>query len=315
MSEIEIKVGELRRHVSDFLNDWPLYSARRIKFTSPAPEKQPEVLPDRLLRFCICSNSSTTWGRTAPDESGKADALVLKRGELVSFSCTMCPTQRLDLWVNVKFEKSLPFAPTTTLRDPSIPRGRIPIRTLAIELRKFGQVPSPMVSPKPALMSALGGKLAPLYVKGLTSLAHGFGLGALGYFRRVIDNGADDLLEMLALKAAELGEAGPERDIRQLKERGRAEDRLKQAATLLPSSMRPGGANPLMVLYDEYSKGIHRLDDKECLEVAQHFAASLDFLFSGWKTHLEEASAFQKQFEQWKQRGAPSSGPTDAEPE
>ena len=82
------------------------------------------------------------------------------------------------------------------------------------------------------------------------------------------------MIDLFADVAATDGNTEADRAIRTAKERGRTEERLKLAAEALPESLRPGGANPLAVLYNHYSRGIHGLTDEECLEVARelHFA-------------------------------------------
>src|SRR5215472_13287011 len=62
---------------------------------------------------------------------------------------------------------------------------------------KVGQHPPPSVDPPNELAKALGKEDAALYKKALTNGAYSFGIGALSYFRRVIENKVNDLLDLI----------------------------------------------------------------------------------------------------------------------
>jgi hypothetical protein len=47
---------------------------------------------------------------------------------------------------------------------------------------------------------------------------------------------------------------------------------------MLPSSLRPDGINPLSVLYEVMSVGLHELSDETCLEMAVALRESLTYL-------------------------------------
>jgi hypothetical protein len=133
----------------------------------------------------------------------------------------------------------------------------------------------------------------------LTSLSHGFGLGALAYFRRVVDDASLQVIDLFADVAATDRNTEAERAIRTAKERGRTEERLKLAAEALPESLRPGGANPLAVLYNHYSRGIHGLTDEECLEVARELHFALVYIFKNWRLQMQDAAKFKATVEHW----------------
>jgi len=59
-------------------------------------------------------------------------------------------------------------------------------------LSKLGQWPAQSIDP-PKKAKLLGKQTEEFYKKGLTSFQHGFGLGALAYFRRVVEDAAPSL--------------------------------------------------------------------------------------------------------------------------
>src|SRR5439155_26247749 len=138
-----------------------------------------------------------------------------------------------------------------------------------------------------------------LFKKGLTSLTHGFGLGALAYFRRVVEDASAELIDLFADRAGADGDSETAQAIRAAEQNSRMEDRLKVASEALPPTLRPGGVNPLAVLYARYSRGIHGLSDEECLTVAQQLLFALQYIFENWKKQMEEAAQFRLTVQQW----------------
>ncbi len=104
---------------------------------------------------------------------------------------------------------------------------------------------------------------------------------------------------MFADSAAADGNSEAARTIRVAKESGRTEDRLKLASEALPEGLRPGGANPLAVLYGHYSRGIHGLSDEQCLEVARELHFTLEYIFKNWRLQMQEAAKFKATVQRW----------------
>ena len=160
-------------------------------------------------------------------------------------------------------------------------------------LRKFGQWPAQSINPSREIEKQLRESTLGLFEKGLTSLVHGFGLCALTYFRRVLEDATLQVIDLFADTAAADGNTEAERTIRAAQSSGRTEDRLKLAAEALSESVRPGGANRLAVLDSHYSRGIHSLSDVECLAVARDLHFALEYVFKKWRLQLEDAAKFK----------------------
>ncbi|SRR5712691_8508369 len=124
-------------------------------------------------------------------------------------------------------------------------------------IMKVGQYP-PMEERFPIeLEQRLGAEDLDRYKKALRSRNFNFGLGALSYLRRVVENKTNDLLDMIAEAAAAGGVSDIEKRVAEAKASYRFEDKVALAAELLPKALRPGDINPLDALHDLASSGIH----------------------------------------------------------
>lgn len=169
-------------------------------------------------------------------------------------------------------------------------------------VRKQGQSPAWSIEPATAIAKALPPDVIEFYRKGLICTSHNFGLGAVGYFRRVVEQVTGHLLDLVEENAKVQGEQATLSAIAEARTAFSATDRLKHAATLLPATLRPGGANPLAKLYDSYSEGIHSLADEECLEVARDVQAGIDYLIPMLHEQLTAARAYQAAMTKAKRR-------------
>jgi hypothetical protein len=66
------------------------------------------------------------------------------------------------------------------------------------------------------------------------------------------------------------------------------------AAELLPAHLRPEGLpNPLDVLHDLFSDGLHARSEEECVDVFDRCRITLDYLFANLRPQLKEERAFK----------------------
>lgn len=270
--------AELTQRLAEFINEWPLYSPFELEFNPPTSSSP--ALPRTVLRDCVRCRATPTWERIQPS-SGAGETIYVGVGQIVAYRCTHCRNESLRIWFDrAEFEAKAPDGTSTGYGK--------------VRFRKLGQSPAQSIEPSREVLKTLNQATATLLRKGLTSLSHGYGLGALGYFRRVVEDASAELLELFAAKAAAEGDAAAAERIRAAKSGQRVEDRLKTAADALPATLRPGGVNPLAALYGHYSKGIHGLTDDECLEVARQLYGTLEYTLRNWRQQMEEAEQFRK---------------------
>lgn len=174
---------------------------------------------------------------------------------------------------------------------------------------KVGQWPPLTIEPSPELAKALGPEDAKLYKKGLIDFNFGHGIGAVGYFRRVLENKINDLLDLIAEAARNANvPADKIAEIEAAKKNHRVEERIDIASAILPSHLRPGGHNPLDKLYKPMSAGLHGESDEDCLTVFSEARFALEYLFNNLTESNEEARRYAK----W--LSSPAKAKTVAEP-
>lgn len=159
-------------------------------------------------------------------------------------------------------------------------------------LLKAGQFPMPLVRVPKSIEKRLGDS-ADFYRKALTCRNEGFGLAAVAYFRRVVEDKTNELIDVVADAAEAHSVAAAEvAKIRNAKKERTYEDKLKVAAHAIPEVLKPHGANPFQAMYDILSVGIHTESEEECLQIADDTREIFDYLFDRLRTEIAERTAF-----------------------
>jgi len=162
------------------------------------------------------------------------------------------------------------------------------------KVMKGGQYPKLEITIPKEFAKALGDKRS-LYLKGMTSRHSGYGIGALTYFRRLIEDTTDEMLDLLeeAMRTTKADPAAIE-TVQKAKGGTRFEDKVKIAAEVLPAHLKPGGINPFADLYALLSIGLHDLTDEQCCDIVDAMDRSLKFIYTQIKTHAEDAKAYEQ---------------------
>jgi hypothetical protein len=76
------------------------------------------------------------------------------------------------------------------------------------------------------------------------------------------------------------------------------ETRISIIRDIFPNNLRPDGINPIQLIYEAFSAGIHRLPEEKCIEHAKDIRSSLVYLIktlSNMKTEqMEYMQAMRK---------------------
>jgi hypothetical protein len=137
-------------------------------------------------------------------------------------------------------------------------------------VQKIGEYPaySPVTSRK--VYDLIGENHREMFLKGRRAELRGLGIGAFAYYRRIVDDQKELIIDQLENVAKRLG-ATP--DVLEVFASAKNEDQfsnaLKQIKDALPPALFVSGHNPLTILYDVLSDGIHDLSDEECLTHAR----------------------------------------------
>jgi hypothetical protein len=121
----------------------------------------------------------------------------------------------------------------------------------------------------PSRVVSLIGPDKDLFFKGRRSENQSLGIGAFAYYRRVIENQKNRLLEEIIRAAKRVG-ANPKQI--ELLEAAVKENQFSKAIDSVKNAMPPElmikGYNPLTLLHTALSEGLHAMSDTQCLELA-----------------------------------------------
>jgi len=160
--------------------------------------------------------------------------------------------------------------------------------------QKVGQYPAPTVTLPPDFAKALGTH-QDLYRKGLVSRNQGYGIGALAYFRRIVE---DTMNNMLGLLAEALREHNADPDVVQRVEAANGEKvfekKAKIAADALPADLQPGGFNPFRSLHEQYSESLHEHTDDACVAIVDRMREDMAIIFKILKTHIDDRRQYKE---------------------
>ena len=142
---------------------------------------------------------------------------------------------------------------------------------------KVGQHPAWQTQSDPEIERLLGDH-SPLYKKGLICESQGYGIGAFGYYRRIVEEIIDQLLGEISdlIPPEEL--ATYHAAVERTKQTRVTQEKIDLVKDLLPGILRPQGINPLTQLHSALSEGLHAGSDEECLELAETIRSILIFL-------------------------------------
>jgi len=155
-------------------------------------------------------------------------------------------------------------------------------------MSKIGQWPAWEIESEPLIEQMLGPH-ADHYKKGLVCESQSYGIGAFSYYRRIVEEIIDNLLD-------EIQELMAGDDLTRFKDamaKARlttvTQEKIDLVKDLLPTILRPDGMNPLGVLHSALSEGLHAESDDDCLEQAVVVREILVFLVN--QVHASKASA------------------------
>ncbi|OPK02395.1 hypothetical protein BZ164_22745 [Pseudomonas veronii] len=162
-----------------------------------------------------------------------------------------------------------------------------------IRLQKFGELPRGNI-PRDKVLQKFLKDDRENYEKAVICLNHDYGVAAFAYFRRVVENNIDRLLDLLQ---RDLQASGGDKEnleaIHALRETTPMSDKIKIANTALPAHLKPDGLNPLGRLYQVLSEGVHSLPEEDCLRKAKATSECLAFLIGELATRQEHRARFK----------------------
>ena len=250
--------------IGNFIARFPLYQRLPLAdyyVETGEDEDTHEVVPisqvDPILRYCQSSRckAERPYKRTLYQKGMSRGQYVGRIGTQVStlmYNCTNCGA---EYWCWV--EASERFAEGD------------------IWIRKIGQLPPYDISIASDLQNALR-EDAILYKRAQICMSQSFGIAACSYLRRLLENQITPLLESVYEVRKEEGEDVGE--LLELLAEKVAENKIRLANNVLPSLLEVPGDNPLELIYDKLSAGLHRQSEQECMEIATEASQILRYV-------------------------------------
>jgi len=106
-------------------------------------------------------------------------------------------------------------------------------------------------------------------LKGRRSENQGLGIGAFGYYRRVVENQKNRILDEVIKVSEKLGATKDLLgELRKAKDEGQFTKAIESIKHGIPQALLVDGHNPLTLLHSALSEGLHGQPDEECLALA-----------------------------------------------
>lgn len=146
-----------------------------------------------------------------------------------------------------------------------------------IFIQKIGQFPSYEINLNSTIKKYLNSEDQGNYKKALACLSISYGIGAYSYLRRVIENEIKRIIKDIS----ELEFDGVE-FVKKAFETFQKDFQMSKLIDVinkhLPLSLKELGDNPIRLLYEQLSGGIHEYSDEECMKKAQNIDVLLNYV-------------------------------------
>lgn len=162
------------------------------------------------------------------------------------------------------------------------------------EIYKFGELPI-FGPPTPSKLVKLIGPDRETFLKGRRCENQGLGIGAFIYYRRVVENQKDRILNEIIKVSEKLGAPKEKLDVlRQAVSETQFSKALEMAKDVIPESLLINGHSPVLLLHSALSKGVHALKDEECLDLASSIRVVLGELSERLGQALKDEAELSK---------------------
>lgn len=230
-----------------FLETYPLYR----KITLATDEC---YLPPRLSLNCPRCGKETTWAL----KNQPANGYWQYTGAV--YECALCGKNEIRFFLYHSVGEKL--------------------------LVKVGQYPEPSITIPKLVEDGLKDSAAH-YKKGLISLNQGYGIGAVAYFRRVVEERTSELIDVVAELAKANGAAEEEvQRILAAKSERTFDRRLEVASEMIPKNLRPGDVNPLGRLHALLSEALHVHAEDDALRTGDEIREIIEHVFRNLREYI-----------------------------
>lgn len=146
-----------------------------------------------------------------------------------------------------------------------------------IYIQKVGAFPEIKRVPNKIISNYFDRETNQWYFKGINALDKNFGIGSFAYFRRIIEKELINIVESIKL-LPDSHTAEIQKLLDKHKENPKVSTIYDNIFEHLPNSLKALGDNPIKLLYNQTSEGLHSLSEKECLEKSEKILKLLEFV-------------------------------------
>lgn len=261
---------QLLTQLTEILQAWPLY--RELEYTGADGVV---AVPRNVKLFCSACTLESFWETFLAPKTQYSTGENNKQGFTEKkYTCKNCGRRSVTYyfyWGNSNQKTILFF--------------------------KVGQYPELEERVSDSLEEALNADDLRMYKIALRMRNFNRGIAAVAYMRRVVENRMSDMLEILH-EAAVAHNAPAEllaHHAEMMKEK-RFSAKIDYAGDLLPEGLRPPGKpNPMAVLHDLASEGLHTKSDAECVDIFDKCRRTFEYVFGRMRIETEAAKAFVKE--------------------
>jgi hypothetical protein len=252
---------QLKESLSQILQGWPLY--RQFHYLGAAGTI---LVPQIITLYCESCANNQFWETDFYSEENDRQGFKVKQ-----YKCRNCgygSVQYYFYWGQEEDKSFLFF--------------------------KAGQYPELEERVSASLQKALV-KDIKLYKNALRLRNFNFGIGAVAYMRRVIENHMNDLVDTI-FEAAQTATISPEtlKKMEEIKASRGFQDKIAFAESILPPRLRPDGvAKPFGLLYDLTSDGLHARSEEECIAIFDGCRKIFEYVFAQIHEENEVARQFK----------------------
>ncbi len=163
-----------------------------------------------------------------------------------------------------------------------------------LRVTKYGELPIFGV-PVPSRLLSLIGDDREVFLKGRRCENQGLGIGAFIYYRRVVENQKDRILDRIIKSARKLNAAPKVLDeLNKALTETQFSKALDISKDAMPESLLIKGHNPLRLLHSALSEGVHARSDEECLGLATSVRVVLSELSERMDSVLKEETELNR---------------------
>ena len=245
------------------LEEYPLY--RRLKFDCPPTLNGMEKVAINM--FCDECGSNQTFQMINEYWSGRNAVNYPTAGSIVQmrYRCTHCSHFEREFFVKISDDWE--------------------------SIMKVGQFPAWDIKGNNDIEKLLG-EHSSYFKRGLICESQGYGIGAFAYYRRIVEEIIDSLLDQISnLLSGEEKQKYADALAKTKTTRVTAE-KIELVKDLLPPILRPNNMNPLSTLHEVLSEGLHADADERCVQLAEAVRNVLVFLTN----QIEVSTAAGKSF-------------------